>query len=82
MPIAGGLEASYRSELAAAPDPEAKLAEIEARLARLRSPFRTAEAFNFDEIIDPRDTRKVLCEFANVVAGSITPGPPSYGHRP
>ena len=29
-------------------------------LKRLNSPFRTAEAFNFDEIIDPRDTRKVL----------------------
>lgn len=82
MPIAGGLEASYRSELAAAADPQAKLAEIEERLRRLRSPFRTAEAFNFDEIIDPRDTRRVLCEFGNIAAGALTPGPPSYGHRP
>jgi acetyl-CoA carboxylase carboxyltransferase component len=82
MPIAGGLEASYRSELAAAENPEAKLAEIEERLARLCSPFRTAEAFNFDEIIDPRDTRRLLCEFANVAAGSITPGPPAFGYRP
>ena len=82
MPIAGGLEASYRSELAAAKDPKAKLAEIQERLHRLRSPFRTAEAFNFDEIIDPRDTRRLLCEFANTVSGSVTPGPPSYGHRP
>ncbi|MGE5525268.1 MAG: acyl-CoA carboxylase subunit beta [Rhodospirillaceae bacterium] len=82
MPIAGGLEASYRSELAAAADPKAKLAEIEQRLQRLRSPFRTAEAFNFDEIIDPRDTRRLLCRIANTVSGSITPGPPSYGHRP
>ena len=82
MPIAGGLEASYRSELAAAPDPTAKLAEIEERLKRLNSPFRTAEAFNFDEIVDPRDTRRLLCEYANVVAGSMTPGRPTYGHRP
>lgn len=82
MPIAGGLEASYRSELAASADPHAKLAEIEERLSRLRSPFRTAEAFNFDEIIDPRDTRRLICEFVNASAGSITPGPPSYGHRP
>jgi acetyl-CoA carboxylase carboxyltransferase component len=82
MPIAGGLEASYRSELAAAADPQAKLAEIEARLARLRSPFRTAEAFNFDEIVDPRDTRRLLCEYANVVQGAMAPGRPSYGHRP
>ena len=82
MPVAGGLEASYRSELAAADDSKAKLAEIEARLQRLRSPFRTAEAFNFDEIIDPRDTRRLLCEFVSVSSPSIQPGPPSYGHRP
>ena len=82
MPIAGGLEASYRSEIAAAEDPKAKLAEIEERLARLRSPFRTAEAFNFDEIIDPRHTRRLLCEFVSVAAPSIEPGRPSYGHRP
>jgi acetyl-CoA carboxylase carboxyltransferase component len=82
MPIAGGLEASYRSEIGNAEDPEAKLAEIEERLQRLRSPFRTAEAFNFDEIIDPRDTRRLLCEFVAVSAPSVQPGPPSYGHRP
>ena len=82
MPIAGGLEASYRSELASASDPEAKLAEIEARVRRYCSPFRTAEAFNFDEIIDPRDTRRLLCEFANVAAPSIVTGPPSFGYRP
>jgi len=82
MPIAGGLEASYRSEIAGAADGQAKLAEIEARLQRLRSPFRTAEAFNFDEIVDPRHTRRLLCEFVNVAAPAMQPGPPSYGHRP
>ena len=82
MPIAGGLEASYRSELADAPDPAAKLAEIEQRLDRVCSPFRTAEAYNFDEIIDPRDTRRLLCEFASLCAGTIAAGPPSFGYRP
>ncbi len=82
MPIAGGLEASYRSEIAAAEDPRTKLAEIEARLARVNSPFRTAEAYNFDEIIDPRDTRRLLCEYAALCAGTIAAGPPSFGYRP
>ena len=82
MPIAGGLEASYRSEIAGAQDPAAKLAEIEARLDRVCSPFRTAEAYNFDEIIDPRDTRRLLCEFAAVSAGTVAAGPPSFGYRP
>lgn len=82
MPIAGGLEASYRSEIAAAADADAKRVEIEERLQRLRSPFRTAEAFNFDEIIDPRDTRRLICEFVSVAAPAMQPGPPTYGHRP
>ena len=63
MPIAGGTAAAYRSEIAAAEDPEAKRQEIEARLNAVASPFRTAEATGQD-IIDPRDTRSVLCEFA------------------
>jgi hypothetical protein len=29
----------------------------------VRSPLRTAEAFGVEEIIDPRDTRMLLCEW-------------------
>lgn len=82
LPIAGGLEAAYKAELEAAPDPKAKLAEIEARLEKLRSPFRSAESFIVEEIIDPRDTRAILTEFANLAAPLRTPGPPSFGYRP
>jgi acetyl-CoA carboxylase carboxyltransferase component len=82
LPIAGGLEAAYKAELEAAADPAAKLAEIEARLNRLRSPFRTAETFQVEEIIDPRDTRPLLCEFASLAAPLRRPGRPSFGLRP
>ena len=82
LPIAGGLEAAYKAELEAAPDSKAKLAEIEARLEKLRSPFRSAESFIVEEIIDPRDTRAILTEFANLAAPLRTPGPPSFGYRP
>jgi len=64
LPIEGGVMAAHRREIEAAPDPEAARAEIEGRLAQLRSPFRTAEAFEVEEVIDPRDTRPLLCEFA------------------
>jgi carboxyl-terminal processing protease len=37
--------------------------EIEKRLARVTSPFLTAEIFGVEEIIDPRDTRPLLCEW-------------------
>jgi len=62
MHIEGGASAAYRREIESAADPEAMRAEIEARLKRLASPFRTAEATGQD-IIDPRDTRRLLCEF-------------------
>jgi acetyl-CoA carboxylase carboxyltransferase component len=62
MHIQGGASAAYRREIEEAPDPDAKRAEIEARLLVLASPFRTAEATGQD-IIDPRDTRPLLCEF-------------------
>ena len=82
LPIAGGLEAAYKAELEAADDPKAKLAEIEARLDQYRSPFRTAEEYLIEEIVDPRDTRPLLCEFANLAAPLRTPGRPSFGVRP
>ena len=82
LPIAGGLEAAYKSEIEASGDPAAKLAEIEARLNKLRSPFRSAEGFIIEEIIDPRDTRRILTEFAELAAPLRTPGPPSFGYRP
>ncbi|VAW03908.1 Propionyl-CoA carboxylase beta chain, partial [hydrothermal vent metagenome] len=33
---------------------------------RVTSPFRTAEQFLIEDIIDPRDTRPLLCEFAEL----------------
>lgn len=63
MHIEGGVTAAYRREIDAAPDPEAKRAEIEARLNALKSPFRTAHAFAVEDIIDPRDTRPLAVEF-------------------
>ncbi len=32
----------------------------------IASPFRTAEAFSIEDIIDPRDTRPILCEFIDM----------------
>jgi len=63
LPVEGGVAAAFRKEIMAAPDPAAKEREIEAELKPYASPFRTAEAFAVEEIIDPRETRPVLCEF-------------------
>ena len=86
LPIAGGLEAAYRRQLEAAEDPEALRAEIEKRLRAVTSPFRSAERFNIEEIIDPRDTRPLLCAWARraheLVAHELGGGPKSRGPRP
>ena len=82
LPLEGGIEAAYRADLDAAPDPKEKLREIEERLNKLRSPFRSAETFWIEEMIDPLDTRPLLCEFANLVAPLRRPGPSSHPMRP
>ncbi len=74
LPIAGGVEAAYRAVIEAAPDPAAKRAEIEARLETFQSPIRSAEAFGIEELIDPRETRKHLCDFAHLAAPLRRPG--------
>jgi hypothetical protein len=68
----------------AAPDPAAKRAEIEARLDALQSPLRTAEAFGVEEIVDPRDTRPLLVEWARRAWEIVgrEQGPKSRGTRP
>ncbi|MBV9861540.1 MAG: methylmalonyl-CoA carboxyltransferase [Alphaproteobacteria bacterium] len=82
LPLEGGIEAAYRAEIDAAPDPDAKRAEIEERLNRLRSPFRTAEPFWIEEIIDPRDTRRLACDFARLAEKLRRPGPRAFAMRP
>ncbi len=71
MHIEGGATAAYRREIDSAPDPEAKRQEIERRLQALASPFRTAEAFNIEDIIDPRDSRPMLCDFIEMAQGEL-----------
>src|SRR6201993_2955479 len=82
LPLEGGIEAAYRAEIDAASDPEKKLKEIEDRLNKLRSPFRSAEKFWVEEVIDPRDTRRLLCDFSNMAAPLRTPGESRFTMRP
>jgi methylmalonyl-CoA decarboxylase subunit alpha len=83
MHIEGGVFAAYRREIETAPNPEAKRAEIEARLQAIASPFRTAEATGQD-IIDPRETRARLCEFVEEAQPILRSqlGPTSVPYRP
>ena len=82
LPIEGGIEVAYKAELAEAPDRDAHLAAIKERLNKVRSPFRTAEAFDIEEIIDPRDTRPLLCKWAGFAARVRRGSRPAAPYRP
>lgn len=86
LPVEGGLEVAFARQLAAAGDDAARQkAEILAELEAVRSPFRTAEAFLVEEIVDPADTRPLLCDWvasAYAVLGTEPPHPPARPVRP
>ncbi|WP_420438503.1 acyl-CoA carboxylase subunit beta [Candidatus Poriferisodalis sp.] len=82
LPIEGGLEVAYKQDLADSDTPDELLSEIRDRLNSVRSPHRSAEFFEIEEIIDPRDTRPVLCEWVDLARRSLKPGPSTFGYRP
>ena len=82
LPLEGGIEAAYRADIDAADDPVAKMAEIEDRLNKLRSPFRSAETFWVEEIIDPRETRPLLVDFVNLAWPTLETGRSNFAIRP
>ena len=82
LPIEGGIEVAYKQDLADSDDPDSLLEEIRDRLNRLRSPHRAAEFFEIEEIIDPRDTRPLLCEWVELAQRALTLGPSSFSYRP
>ncbi len=84
IPVEGGVAAVFRQELEEAEDPEARRAELEKTLNARRSPFRTAESFEVEDIIDPRETRPILCEWVERQQSRLRAelGPKRRGMRP
>jgi acetyl-CoA carboxylase carboxyltransferase component len=82
LPLEGGLEVAYKADLAESDDPDTLKDEIAARLNRLRSPHRSAEFYEIEQIIDPRDTRPMLCDWVRLARRTLAPRPPTWGYRP
>ncbi len=82
LPMAGGIEAAFRKEISESEDPEALIAALNAKFKAIASPFRTAESFYAEEIIDPRDTRPLLCDFIAHAQRALKAGDTSHGWRP
>ena len=63
IPPEGGIEAAYKRQLAESDDPEALRAELNARIESVRGPVGPLNRFQIEEMIDPRDTRELICEW-------------------
>ncbi len=84
LPLEGGVAVAFRREIAAAQEPEAKRAELEELLSKGRNPFGRAESFGVNDLIDPRRTRPILCDWLDwaqpLLRGHV--GRRTYGIRP
>tara|TARA_Y100001934_G_scaffold218352_2_gene259440 strand:+ start:53227 stop:54792 length:1566 start_codon:yes stop_codon:yes gene_type:complete len=71
LPVEGGVAVAYRREIETADDPKAKEAALEEELRFYSSPFRTAEAFGVEDIIDPRETRPYLARYVEAMQAKL-----------
>ena len=72
IPPEGGIEAAYKRQLAEAEDPRALRDELMARIESARGPVGPLSRFQIEEMIDPRDTRRVVCEWLETAWRLVT----------
>ena len=84
LPLEGGVAVAFHRQIAAAPDPEAFRRELEEKLVSQRSAYGRGEAFGANDLIDPRHTRPVLCDWVDRIQMQLSEhtGPRSYTYRP
>ena len=86
IPPEGGIEAVYKRQLAEANDPRALRDELMARIESVRGPVGPLSRFQMEEIIDPRDTRRLVYEWLEtayrIVRQPAALGPRSLQFRP
>lgn len=62
MSVEGSVDVAFRKAYLAAPDPQAERQRLIDEIRSKIGAVRGAEGFGIDELIDPRDTRRVLIE--------------------
>ena len=81
IPPEGGIEAAYKRQLAEAADPVALRAELNARIESVRGPIGPLNRFQMEELVDPRDTRRLICEWVPT-ATKVATAPLRLDRRP
>lgn len=86
LPVEGGVEAGYKREIETAENPDEYRRLAEERMLAMADPWKTAEAFGVENMIDPRDTREIACGFLNAsmhkVRTSLGPQRRQWSIRP
>ena len=86
LPVESGVELAFRREIEAAEDPAARRAELEEEMAKAQSVMPRSEELGVHDLIDPRDTRPVICAWVKEIQTSIAAharaGAPRYSIRP
>jgi hypothetical protein len=86
LPVESGVALAFRREIEGAPDPAARRAELEEEMAKGQSVMPRAEDFGVHDLIDPRDTRPVICDWLEEIqpalAAHARSGGPRYSIRP
>ena len=72
IPPEGGIEAAYKRQLAEAEDPRALRDELMARIESARGPIGPLSKFQMEEMVDPRDTRRLISEWVETVWRLVT----------
>jgi len=85
LPVEGGVALAYRREIEEAEDPDLRRRQLEDEIAAAQSVFPRAEDFGVHDLIDPRQTRPMLCDWLEEVAPQLDArerGPRRYSMRP
>lgn len=69
MSIECSVDAASRRDYANAPDPAARRQELIEAIRARTGALRAAEGYGVDDVIDPRDTRRILIDLIEQAPG-------------
>jgi len=86
LPVESGVALAFRRDIEAADDPDSRRRELEDEMARAQSVLPRSEELGVHDLIDPRETRPLLCEWIQEIRPALEEharsGPPTYSIRP
>ena len=84
LPSRGGIEAAFSAQLNQAENREQEMERLSQEMEKIASPFRTAEKFGVQNLIDPRQSRLLLCDWVEDAYRRLPQllGRPAFGTRP